>query len=29
LVQLVEQMIVYNPDQRITAEKALQLPIFA
>lgn len=28
LVQLVERMIVYNPQQRITAENALQLPLF-
>lgn len=29
LVKLVEKMIVYNPQQRITAENALQLPLFA
>lgn len=28
LLALVERMIVYNPQQRITAEAALQLPLF-
>jgi glycogen synthase kinase 3 beta len=29
LVQLVELMIVYSPEKRITADAALQLPLFA
>lgn len=29
LLQLVERMVVYNPQERITAEAALLLPLFS